>query len=217
MPTPSKSVPDGFRVATWDSLPVNAIVYRRDNPHKAFRVTDPRTKSIVPLGDTVTFSVADADLLVRSGPFIVIVTRDDEFVAVYSDLEFDVYVAGLDTSARITRPLACDSLTDLTKQELDELREKSWPGIFGQWSIVKATSNPERVSFDLGNMMAASALVVDLLRNGKRFEVEPNREKSPTYFTFTVSMDVLAWIQQHADKLLTSEGTGPAYKRKDGQ
>jgi hypothetical protein len=196
MPTHSKAIPDGFRVATWDSLPVNAIVYRRENHRKAFRVTDPRTRSIVPIGETTTFIVSDADLLVRNGPFIVIVTQDSEFVAVYSDLEFDVYVAGLDTSARVTRPLACDSLTHLTKQELDELHEKSWPGLFGQWSIVKATSNPAQVSFDLGNMMAASALVVDLLRNGKRFAVEPNREKSPTYFTFTVPTDVLAWIQQ---------------------
>lgn len=216
MPAPSQPpLPDGFRAATWDTLPVNAVVYRRDNPRKAFRVTDPRTKSLIPIGDTVTFHVTDADVLVRAGPFIVIVTQDDHFVAVYSDLEFDVYVTGLDvaaTAARITRPLACDSLAGLTKQELDELHKLPWPGLFGQWEITKPTNNPARARFDLGNLLAASALVVDLLRNGKRFEVEPNREVSPTYYTFTVSMEVLGWIQRHADELLTSEGTGPAYK-----
>lgn len=212
MPNQQPQPPSGFRAAAWDTLPVNAIVYRRNNPRRAFRVTDPRTRTIVPLDDTTSFSVADDDLLVRAGPFIVIVTRDDHFVAVYSDLEFDVYVAGLDTAARITRPLACDSLSDLSKQELDELREYSWPGLFGQWSIVKTTADPELVSFDIGNRLAANALVVDLMRHGRRFEVIPNREENPTFYTFRVSLAVLGWVQQHTNSLLTSEGTGHVYK-----
>lgn len=215
MPSNQQKVPDGFRVAAWDTIPVNSIIYRRDNPQRACRVTDPGTKTIVPIGSTTEVVILDADVLVKDGPFIVIVTQDDQFVAVYSDLEFDVYVAGLDTNARITRPLSCDSLTALSRQEIDELRQKGWPGIYGQWAIEKATATPkEKLSFDIGNRLAASALAVDLMRHGKPFEITPNREQEPTYFTFSVSSAVLNWIQQHASARLASEGTGPVYKEQ---
>lgn len=61
----------------------------------------------------------------------------------------------------------------------------------------KTTADPELVSFDIGNRLAANALVVDLMRHGRRFEVIPNREENPTFYTFRVSLAVLGRVQQH--------------------
>lgn len=210
-------MPKNFRPVLWAETQPNEVGYVQDGNGRALgphQVVDPQNRTLKNVALGATHTLQDEVLLYKKGPFIAVALLNGEFAGVYADIPLEISVTRMnddgpllfETANHRARPIDC--LPSDYQKSLDRALPPGWPEFFGKWdvsAVAEAEPSPEPTTkFRItNNQLASNALMIELVRSGKQFSVDPSVSGCTS---FIVTREVYAWMTQRLEDLMANTG-----------